>query len=461
MKFRYLISLPLVALLASCNAGDNGAAKVKQNLPQGETVVSTEDENYADYVGSMVTGTLNGLLNLQDTVYHYGLDIDTKVSVSAEGVKSSNSLSVHGGLTYGWAQTGSVNLGDEEEPSLYPLYSGFAHLEFTTLKAHVEIPTVEYIKDGEGNIVDAKTGVAKIDVNFSGLEAAFVIEETAENGTWLYLDASNEKLQDLIIFALEAAGIPEETTLPEDPEEESVIGYGAILDGLLGEKGENGYRPGKAKANITTILNGLFGEVEEFAQLVPFFAHPFAVLYYTLAAYAYEEIQAELNIQQLVAMIAAFLPALKGKLGVKLEDEKPVEVSAVINSSVKDVVKAFAGDEAEEALKEIPVSGNFGILLSVGTQTGSKFLALQELVLAVALNINYQLKDDDGKVVVKVSGSVDAKAGIAAVYGTDVEIPELSAEEKAECSDVTIILGMLVAYLMSQSSHGEVEPEVI
>ena len=453
MKLRYFITLPLVALLASCNsAGDSSAAKVKQKLPSDEKVVAEDSEDYADCAGAIFAGVLETAFYVQNTLLHFGVDVDTKVSIKSEGITSNNSVNIHGAVNVGYAQTGTTLVHE----TAYPMYGGFIEAKFNTLKAHVEIPVVEYVYDENDNIVDYTQKIEKMDFNFNGLSCTVVVNET-EDGAIMYLDASNHALQDFIVAMLELSGMPAESVEPESEDEDYIIGYNDVLDAILGAAGEDGYRQGKVQVDISALLIAFLTKVEAFATLVDYFNYPFYE-FYNMAVMGII-MESGIDFEQILTTVVAMFPVLGAKIGIKLdEEENATKVSAVLNSSVKDMVKKFAGDDAEEVLKEMPVSGNFGILVTVGTETGSEeFLALQQFIAALALKISYSIKDNEGKVMTSISGNVDFKFTIDASYGEGVEVPTISASEAETYRDDTMIVGILISMLLPAP---EADPEV-
>ena len=396
MKFKYLITLPLVAVLASCGTSRSAAEKVNQKLPSDVKKVAADDEAYQDYINAAIDSGLGNLLSFDDTLYHLRVDFDGKLNLKSEQVKSNNNASVHGDVYLGW------NVLSTEDDDYFFAYVGVKDF---TVKAHVEYPVFDEETEALVN--------TNYDFNYKNLSLQVFYEELPGVGALAFIDLSNHGVQDLLKQALVLAGLPEESTV--DPEtEEPVIGYKDILDLVLGtaEEGET-YRPGYSYINISQILQAVTepeGDDGEYTdEQLYTFAHPLPLIMMEAFEEAYESI-AE------VAQIAKFvLPSLEPTVGAKVDAEgNPEKISIVYNSTVKDVVKKFAGEDYDAS--ELPVSGNFGIKYTVGTNNGSEELCLEELVVAFYGNVTTE--DED----VVANGSIDAKLALDVHYGDQAQI---------------------------------------
>ena len=443
MKKRYLLTLPLVALLASCGAGQDAAAKVKQSLPKEETVVSSEDEHYADYVDEIVNGVLN--MAFSGVMYEARIDLDVSAKAPYYYEETSKTLSekisVHGDFKFGF-QANDLDGTD--------FYLGFENL---SLNVDLTLPHEYVVVDEEGNPKVDEDGYEQyamefINIKFAGskLYASLLGTETAE-GAIIYGDCSSHALQEVLIKAITKAllfvempmNISAETMLdlligprPYITDEEGF----PVLDDDDNIQYTSEYRKGKFKLNVSEFLDDINSTIEEEEDKIPaaIVANPFSYGLFLAKMELYNVVSEELP--SILPMISAMLPALGGKVGTVLDEEgKLTEGSLLLNTSVKDACKKLG--MPEEDIKNIPVSGNAGVVITVGTNNGSEGLAFEHLGLASEMKVS----QDRG------SASLSLSVKVNAVYNDQVEFPSISAEEALDY-DYDLIQVALAIYTM-------------
>ena len=435
MKFKYFLTLPLVALLASCNSAPSAAAKVKQSLPKDETAISNKDEQYQEILPVVTNGLLT--FNSLSALYHVKVDVDVSAKIRAqleEGkiTKLSEKVSAHGEAYFGFDSVtyeGVDFVGSRA-------YLGVKDLSLT-VDVNIPVVTEETSESGEST---TEYSVENYKLNLKNIYFSLLAADTPD-GAILIGDFSSASLQELLSTALTAY-----VELPE------AIDVEQILDAILGERQKDASgeyipysRSGKVVANLTSVLtvvnNALIDpENPEDKGPIPaaYISSPVTALY-SLLVMATGMIPAET-----ITTITALLTALNVQLGAKFnEDGKVVKASAVLNTTVKEIAEKFINEEEQGTL---PVSGNLGLLLTVGTETGASSIALEELVVAAELKVNIEEM---------VSASLSAKLALDAVYGEQVQLPFPTSEEIAEYKDITTELTgivMLIIYL-SQSEE--------
>ncbi len=428
MKFKYFLTLPLVALLASCNSAPSAAAKVKQSLPKDETAISNKDEQYQEILPVITNGLLT--FNSLSALYHVKVDVDAsaKINVQLEEGKTtklSEKVCAHGEAYFGFDSVtyeGVDFVGSRA-------YLGVKDLSLT-VDVNIPVFTEDTSESGESTI---EYSVENSKLNLKNIYFSLLAADTPD-GAILIGDFSSASLQELLSTVL--------TSFVKLPE---IIDAETILDAILGERQKDASgeyipysRSGKVVANLTTVLttvNNYLIDPDDSEDKGPipaaFISSPVTALY-GLLVMATQMIPAET-----ITTINALLTAFNVQLGAKFnEDGKVIKASAVLNTTVKEIADKFINEEEQGTL---PVSGNLGLLLTVGTETGASSIALEELVIAAELKINVEEM---------VSASLSAKLALDAVYGEQVQLPFPTSEEIKDYEDITQSLAGLVIFVI-------------
>lgn len=418
---KYFLTLPLVALLASCGGNTpSAAAKVKQSLPKDEVVVEKEDENYSLLIPEVLESAF--AMEYEGALYHARVDLDVKGTTKLEYQegKSKNytqKVSVHGDVYLGYQFVTWPSEGGRKFDGGYLGYVGIQNLNVTV---DVYIPSSS-IEDSNSLIQNYKFSAKDVSLSL------YLAEE--ESSVILYGDFSSAGLQSLLINLIATY-----LAVPGDSVEE-------LVDMFLGprEKDSKGNyiansRPGKVVANVTDIIDAIneqLADPESEEPAIPeiFTSHPV----YGLLMMAQEWVMESVSFE-IISIIAAVLEVFEPSVGVKTENDILVKASIALNLSVKDIVEKMQVEE------EVPVSGNFGVLLTVGTETGASFISLEQFVLASELKISSE----------NASGSISEKLSIEASYGDVMgDLPFPSAEEQTQYNrDIGSIIITLLPYII-------------
>lgn len=379
MNKKLFLALPLVALLASCNAkgGDSIPSAKKQVLPEGSVVAET-DEQKAECYGLLTSSILSVSDNMMVKLH---LDTDVKVSGKIEKTNVNSHVKLRGDVSLAF---------DCREP-VTDQRDYYAQIKAEDLSIYAKGLPYEELK---GKTLD-----------YSGLDFTVqIIEEYGEN-VYVRADFSDHELQDAINDLMSSL-VPAE----------SIDQMEVILGGILGQKGEDGYRPGIAEVNVTKIvtdINDYFEHQGEEAPIDPqTAAHPIE----TVLIYLSNLVSGEKGITKYIPMIPAIGQQLGFTVGANPVGEGRGDISFVYNNSIANICKAM-GMSAED-MKNIPVKGNVGLLLTVGNTHGSEAIMLEEL--GVSAGIRYSMEG------VTVVGSADL--GLSFLYDDMAEFEVLDNE---------------------------------
>ncbi len=362
MRKKYLLTLPIVALLASCNAKSatpSAPSAKSQALNSDETVVTSEEEDYGEHFEH-----LKSVFNLEHDALNFHLDLDASVSAKgkAEDKTTINELiDVKGAIDLGY--TTNFISPVRGSSSSYPIF----RLAVSDLSANIkglgefEIPPIE------------------------GLDLEIYIRDE-EEASYVYADFSDHELQDLLYTVL--------TNLIDDPKTEEVNEAEGLLNVILGsELDEDGYRPGLCMLNLSAILNELNEQSKESEEDIGKYAYFIEDTVKTVISLGLSLLNEfyENNVKDTpMALIAPFFAELGGKVGVvRNEADEIVRRSFVINSSLEKVEnKIYELNEVEDedsGRLSDNIKANFGLLVSVGTENGSTAEALQEFKASVGI----------------------------------------------------------------------------
>lgn len=388
MKFKKFITVPMIALLASCGTqtGEQVSKRVIQRLPE-DVVQVEDDEKSQGLIDEFVKGVSR--FTLEDALYsgHVGVELSASGKILNLAVKEYAKLdaTVLAGFKK-YAQTEGENPVD--------LYRGYIGLSDLDVKASLQIPTVNQSEAEESPSLQVKT----VEVDLQDISLSMYYYETAD-GSKLYVDMSDTRIQDLVTTVATAAGMS------------SMID--TYLDSILGAKEEGQqYRPGKFYIDVTNIINSYLTEKyagsEIPSEYLDVIKHPFKFLSDALV----DRITSAFT-EEVIGNVVETIKGLKPTVGAKYDEEKLSKVSLVWNSTVKNAVKEIGGDSSVQ----LPVSGSFGLEISVGNEHGSKALVLQEL-LAKA-DIKSSVNNEMAKL--SISGAVDVEC--EAYYGSQAVVP--------------------------------------
>ena len=389
MKFKKFITVPMIALLASCGTqtGEQVSKRVIQRLPE-DVVQVEDDEKSQGLIDEFVKGVSR--FTLEDALYsgHVGAELSASGKVTNFNLKEYAKLdaTVLAGFKK-YAQTEGENPID--------LYRGYIGLSDLDVKASLQIPGVS--QSGEGETPSLK--VQTVEVDLQDISLSMYYYETADAAK-LYVNMSDTRIQDLVTTVATAAGMS------------SMVD--TILDSILGAKEEGQqYRPGKFYIDVTNVidryLKSKYEEGEIPAEYLDVIKHPFKFLNDALV----DRITSAFT-EEVIGKVVETIENLKPAVGAKYDDQENLsKVSLVWNSTVKNAIKEIGGDSSVQ----LPVSGSFGLEISVGNEHGSKALALQEL-LAKA-DIKGSVNNGTGRI--SVSGAVDVEC--EAYYGEQAVVP--------------------------------------
>ena len=396
MNKKLFLALPLVALLASCNAkgGDSIPSAKKQVLPEGSTVAET-DEQKAECYGLLTPSILSVSDNMMVKLH---LDTDVKVSGKIEKTNVNSHVKLNGDISLAF---------DCKEP-VTDQRDYYAQIKAEGLSIYAKGLPYEELK---GKTLD-----------YSGLDFTVQIIEEYEEDVYVRADFSDHELQDAI-NDLMSSFVPAESS--EQME--------AILNNVLGVKGDDGYRPGVAEVNATKIINDLNAYLESKGEdpLVDptVAAHPIETALIALS----DLVSGKEGITQYIPMIPVLGQQLGFTVGAKPAGEGKGDISFVYNNSIANICKAL-GMSAED-MKNVPVKGNVGLLLTVGNTHGSEAIMLEEL--GVSAGIRYSMEG------VTVVGSADL--GLSFFYDDMAEFEILDNEGIVDATlAVEIIIGSFI-----------------
>ena len=388
MKLKHLFTLPLVALLASCDKGGATPYKVAQSMPDDVDIVASKtaegepSDEYAEYLDDLV----DGILNVDFAQASYRLHVDGSYSMSEDEMSTKESFK--GDIVLAYAE------GENETHNMYLALEDFSF----SYKM-----TINYSQGKETYSFSGK-----------GLDLQLFVVESGTNCD-LYADLSDKELQDCVFNVLK------QNEMIETREQ-----FDGMLEYLLGEG-----NPGYLHIDATSVLTRVDGELEEAwneeqaqlpeeertpyqSMIAPFVTSPVTMLLGMGRNY-FDEFVAGDEFKEYMGMVEMYLPLVQPALGVKYEDVSETEqvlskVSICYNGSLKDVMKA-AGAPAE-ALDNVP-NVRFGLTVSVGDENGSEGYALQELGVGVDFGISDRYQ----------TMSIKANASLECHYGEQAVIP--------------------------------------
>lgn len=388
MKFKKFITVPMIALLASCGTqtGEQVSKRVIQRLPE-DVVQVEDDEKSQGLIDEFVKGVSR--FTLEDALYsgHIGAELSASGKVTNFNLKEYAKLDAT-------VLAGFKKYAQTEEENPVDLYRGYIGLSDLDIKASLQIPTVNQSGTEEGQSLKVQT----VEVDLQDISLSMYYYETADAAK-LYVDMSDTRIQDLVTTVATAAGMS------------SMVD--TFLDGVLGAKPEGQkYRPGKFNIDVTNVidryLKSKYEESEIPAEYLDAIKHPFKFLNDALV----DKITSAFT-EDVIGRVVETIENLKPAVGAKYDEDNLSKVSLVWNSTVKNAIKEIGGDSSVQ----LPVSGSFGLEISVGKEHGSKALALQEL-LAKA-DIKGSVNNGTGRI--SVSGKVDVEC--EAYYGSQAVVP--------------------------------------
>lgn len=345
MRKRIFTMIPLVALLASCGSAPDPLAAVAKQLPGDVTPVSTstpeQQETYSRALNKVMEGITT--FDFSKSVYELSLGLNVSVSGSYQGVAFSGSVGLRGSVTVGFDQH------KESEETYSSMFMSVDNLSFT---ANINLPS---------DMLERMPFTFPTSMS-CGLKFAEYIEETP-SGTFVYADYSDRGLQDIIakVIGMNA----EEAKDIED-----------TLDAILGEKDGSGYRPGLAKINFTTLLPEIYQDMTNEA-LPPAIANKPISYAMDMMGNSIEEFLSKAG-----DMLPAIVEIVNPYVGVQYNGNELDKVTAVFNVNVASLIQQAGGDPSS-----VPVSGVFGLLVSVGTDHGSKVPVLETLELSANMSV--------------------------------------------------------------------------
>lgn len=393
MRKRIFTMIPLVALLASCGSAPDPLAAVAKQLPSDVTPVSTstpeQQETYSRALNKVMEGITT--FDFSKSVYELSLGLSVSVSGSYQGVAFSGSVGLSGSVTVGFDQY-------EENEEIYSrMFMSVDNLSFT---ANINLPSA---------MLERMPVTIPTRMNYS-LKFAEYIEETP-SGTFVYADYSDHGLQDIIKKFVEIN--VEEAKDIED-----------ALDAILGEKGVSGYRPGLAKINLSSILPEIYQDMTNKA-LPPAIANKPISYAMDMMGDSIEEFLSKAG-----DMLPAIVELASPYVGVQSNGNELGKVTAVFNVNVASLIQQAGGDPSQ-----VPVSGVFGLLVSVGTDHGSTVPVLEQLDLSANMTVSLQ------GFTIGVNGSL----AFNAYFGSQAEAKyEDGGDDKSSYVDVTSVIADLM-----------------
>lgn len=346
MRKRIFTMFPLVALLASCGGAPDPLAAVAKQLPGDVTPVSTstteQQETYSKALNKLMEGITT--FDFSKSVYELSLDLSYSVSGSFDGVTFSGSAGLRGSVTVGFDQY------KESEETYSRMFMSVDNL---SLSANINLPSA---------VLERMPFTFPTSMSY-GLNFTVYIEETP-SGTFAYADFSDHGLQD-IISSVVRMNVTEQSKIDE------------ALDNILGTKDDSGYRPGLAKINFTTLIPEIYQDMTNNA-LPPAIANkPISYAIDMMGGFIEE------GLEEAGSMLPAIVEIVNPYVGVQYNGNEIGKVSAVFNVNVANLIQQVGGDPSY-----VPVSGVFGLLVSVGTDHGSSVPALETLELSTNMSVS-------------------------------------------------------------------------
>ena len=378
--------IPLVALLASCGSAPDPLAAVAKQLPNDVTPVSTSTPEQQGTYSRALNKVMEGIttFDFSKSVYNLSLDLSVSVSGSYQGVAFSGSVGLSGSVTVGFDQY----IVSEETYSRM-----FMSVDNLSLSANINLPSA---------VLERMPFTFPTSMSY-GLKFAEYIEETP-SGTFVYADYSDRGLQDIIA---------------------SIIGMNAeeakdienALDAILGEKDASGYRPGLAKINFTTLIPEIYQDMTNKA-LPPAIANKPISYAMDMMGDSIEEFLSEAG-----DMVPALAEMASPYIGVQYNGNELGKVTAVFNVNVASLIQQAGGDPSY-----VPVSGVFGLLVSVGTDHGSEVPVLETLELSANMSVSA------GGFYVGINGNLSFNA----YFGSQADVKHVS--NPSSYVDVTSVI---------------------
>lgn len=163
---KYLLTLPLVAILASCGTTkvetNPGAEKVRQKLPEGIVEVDKDDMRY----NKLYDEAYIGLFNFNYKSFQFEVNLDASVAIKVDGV--TQKVAVKGGITFG---------------SKYDIASDCYYTALSVENFTVKVDTPEI----------------KLDLENVNIDAYMVTNQKESN---IYLDLSDPKIKSTVVNVL-------------------------------------------------------------------------------------------------------------------------------------------------------------------------------------------------------------------------------------------------------------------
>lgn len=396
MKRKYLLSLPLVALMTACGSqSGTGRANTKQSLPKDATVIAEDDANYTQALGSLFIC----LSNIGGSTVMASVDASAKVDIKEEGYKMKIDTSLKADLGFRVTE------------------------EHSTVVAGVTIPKVDWksiLPTEQEQVADALTKMGGGKVNLC------LTYDATEEGTLLYVDVTDSKVKSGIIEALKLAQDYFKTMTPEE-----------VFEAFFGT--------GLFSVKVSYLLNALYENYPEaLAALTEYlpvegFADP---AYYLLSHL--ESILNEYGVYQYLLLGAGLFAGLKAEVGYKPGEKEGTisEVFAALNltgKQISDMVNSAYGEGEEK----INISGNAGIYLAAGTGTGASIPSLEDIKVATDLSYN------KNRAVSNVKLHVDYNEKAQSAF--NAYVPASTEGYK----DATGAVAMVIALLLSGSNQSQ------
>lgn len=345
MRKRIFTMIPLVALLASCGSAPDPLAAVAKQLPNDVTPVSKTSEEEQETYSRALNKVMEGIttFDFSKSVYELSLGLNVSVSGSYQGVAFSGSVGLSGGVKVGFDQY------KESEETYSRMFMSVDNL---SLSANINLPSA---------MLEKMPFTFPTSMSY-GLKFAEYIEETP-SGTFVYADYSDHGLQD-IIAGVVGLNVTEQSKIDE------------ALDNILGTKDGSGYRPGYAKINLSSILPEIYQDMTNNA-LPPAIANKPISYAMDMMGNSIEEFLSKAG-----DMLPAIVEIVNPYVGVQYNGNELDKVTAVFNVNVASLIQQAGGDPSS-----VPVSGVFGLLVSVGTDHGSSVPVLETLELSANMSV--------------------------------------------------------------------------
>ena len=411
MKIKHLFVLPLVALLASCGNEGAKAYPVDQKLPEDLQVVESEDDAYAYVEDKIVTSIFN--FNEEDAAYHLAIDANISYSQSPMAVKGAVKGDVY--FAYEGLEGG--------------IHDAYLFVQGLDLNLKVTVPT-------ENNKTRTLSFVGK-GVDFTLYYVESLVDDTYVT-TDAYLDLSDEGLQDLVYSVLNTMGYIESREM-----------FDQMLLFLFGAD-----NPGYLHIDVSDVLYSVNKKLkadwdaeqellppeerEEYPGTLGYFADaPFSTAFGLLKYYLSQWLAGQF--QEIKGTILQIIPMIGATIAVNPENYRKEgfsSASLLLNGSAKGIAEKLGA--SKEDLKYIP-DVRFGLLVSVGNETGADSFALQELKLGLDIK---NMEVDEG---VKVS--VQAQLSLECSYNDEVLLPFPENFDAYTANIDAMLVELLYSYL--------------